>query len=86
MISSVTLPNVALTKPPILGPVCSASCSVARPIRPASGTIAAVEVRKIARSGAPNSRMAIATGTSTSSQSSEGRSFTARRLEAQRTE
>ena len=83
MISSVTLPNVALTRPPIRGPVCSASCSVARPISPASGTIAAADVRKIAISGAPSSRMPIATGTSTSSQSSEGRTFTARSLEAQ---
>ena len=40
MISSVTLPKVALIRPPSRGPVCSASCSVDRPIRPASGRMA----------------------------------------------
>ena len=37
MISSGALPNVALRKPPIPGPVCSAACSVASPISHASG-------------------------------------------------
>ena len=73
--SSVTLPNVALTSPPIRGPVCSASCSVERPIRPASGRIAPAEVRKISRSLPPASSSTMETGTRTSSQSSEGRSF-----------
>ena len=84
MISSVTLPNVALTRPPIRGPVCSASCSVARPISPGERHDRRgrrQEDRQV--SGAPSSRMPIATGTSTSSQSSEGRTFTARSLEAQ---
>ena len=53
MMSSVTLPNVALISPPMRGPVCSASCSVERPISPASGRIAAADVRKIARSAPP---------------------------------
>ena len=75
MTSSVTLPNVAFTSPPILGPVCSASCSVARPISPASGRIAPAEVRKIMSSLPPASSSTIETGTSTSSQSSDGRSL-----------
>ena len=74
MTSSVTLPNVALTSPPIRGPVCRASCSVERPIRPASGRIAPAEVRKIRSSLPPASSSTTETGTSTSSQSSEGRS------------
>ena len=41
MISSGALPNVALRKPPIPGPVCSAACSVASPISHASGISAA---------------------------------------------
>ena len=37
MISSGALPKLALRKPPIPGPVCSAACSVASPISHASG-------------------------------------------------
>ena len=37
MMSSGALPKVALRKPPIPGPVCSAACSVASPISHASG-------------------------------------------------
>ena len=37
MISSGAFPKVALRKPPIPGPVCSAACSVASPISHASG-------------------------------------------------
>ena len=37
MISSGALPNVALRKPPMPGPVCSAVCSVDSPISHASG-------------------------------------------------
>ena len=37
MISSGALPKLALRKPPIPGPVCSAACSVASPISQASG-------------------------------------------------
>ena len=40
MISSGALPNVALRKPPMPGPVCSPACSVASPISQASGTSA----------------------------------------------
>ena len=43
MISSGALPNVALRKPPIPGPVCSAACSVASPISQASGISASAE-------------------------------------------
>ena len=46
MISSVTLPNVALISPPTRGPTCSASCSVERSIWPASGRIAPADVRR----------------------------------------
>ena len=48
MISSGALPNVALRKPPIPGPVCSAACSVASPISHASGISAAAERTKSA--------------------------------------
>ncbi len=37
MISSGAFPKVALRKPPIPGPVCSAACSVASPISQARG-------------------------------------------------
>ena len=40
MISSAAFPNVALSKPPIPGPRCSAIHSVERPIHPASGMMA----------------------------------------------
>ena len=54
MISSGALPNVALRKPPIPGPVCSAACSVASPISHASGMSAAAarsEERSVADVG-----------------------------------
>ena len=71
------MPNVAFTNPPILGPVWSASCSVERPISPASGRIASAEVTNTTSSLPPASSSAIETGTSTSSQSSDGRKRTA---------
>ena len=37
MMSSGALPKVALRKPPMPGPVCSAACSVASPMSHASG-------------------------------------------------
>ncbi len=40
MISSGALPKLAFRKPPIPEPVCSATCSVASPIRNASGVSA----------------------------------------------
>ena len=43
MISSGALPKVALRKPPMPGPVCSAACSVASPISHASGMSASAE-------------------------------------------
>src|SRR3954469_2043265 len=45
MISSAALPNVAFSRPPTAGPERDASCSVPRPIRPASGTSDAAAVR-----------------------------------------
>src|SRR5262249_25563957 len=46
IISSAALPNVALSKPPMPGPVRSARCSVALPIYPARGTMAPAEAAK----------------------------------------
>ena len=40
MINSAAFPKVALRKPPTPAPERDASCSVARPIQPARGTIA----------------------------------------------
>ena len=48
MISSGALPKVALRKPPMPGPVCSAACSVASPISQASGIRAMAESTKSA--------------------------------------
>ena len=49
MISSGALPKVALRKPPIPGPVCSAACSVASPISHASGMSAIAESDELDR-------------------------------------
>ena len=46
MISSAALPNVALRKPPSVGPDRLARCSVADPINPAAGTSEIAAVRK----------------------------------------
>ena len=46
MISSGAFPKLALRKPPIPSPVCSARCSVASPIRNASGMSAAAASTK----------------------------------------
>src|SRR5262245_53789040 len=69
MISSAALPNVALSRPPTPSPSRVASCSVACPIQPASGTIASADAAKIARcrSGASHSSASVI-GTNTSSQ------------------
>jgi len=40
MMSSAALPNVALSRPPMVGPVRAATCSVASPMRLASGSTA----------------------------------------------
>src|SRR5436190_17802082 len=45
MISSAALPNVALRNPPHAGPDRAASCSVPRPMRPASGISDTAAVR-----------------------------------------
>ena len=54
MISSGALPKLALRKPPIPGPVCSAACSVASPITHASGSSASAARRKSAIWPTPN--------------------------------
>ena len=46
-INSVRFPNVALSSPPSCGPTRIASWSVARPISPASGTMASAAVTKV---------------------------------------
>ncbi len=51
MISSGALPKVALRKPPIPGPVCSAACSVASPISQARGMSATAETTNSVVSG-----------------------------------
>ena len=48
MINSAALPKVAFRKPPTPAPERAASCSVARPIHPASGTIAMAATMKSA--------------------------------------
>ena len=54
MISSGALPNDAFTNPPIPGPVCSETLSVASPISHASGTSAAAESTNAAVPLRPN--------------------------------
>ena len=48
MISSVALPKVALSSPPIVSFVCSASCSVASPSSAARGRMATHASEKMA--------------------------------------
>jgi hypothetical protein len=50
MISSAALPNVALRRPPTLGPVWMASSSVASPRKPARGTSPRQQTTNRARS------------------------------------
>ena len=67
MISSGALPKVALTKPPIPGPVCSAVCSVASPISQASGISASADSRNsVVSSTSVKWSSAITTGPSAS--------------------
>ena len=47
MISSVALPNVAFSSPPMPAPTCFDISSVALPMKPAIGTIASAADRKI---------------------------------------
>jgi len=68
--TSAALPNVALSNPPTPDPRRAARLSVARPIKPASGTMATPDAKKTQRSSAPEYRAATASGTATSSQSS----------------
>ena len=56
MINSGALPKLALRKPPIPGPVCSAACSVASPISHASGISAAADRMKSGTSPGWNAR------------------------------
>ncbi len=71
-ISSVMLPSVALRRPPIRGPSLIAICSVERPMRSASGTMARAEVRKTS-TGWPRKSATIEIGMKRSSQSVESR-------------
>ena len=70
MINSAALPNVALSNPPTPEPSVAARFSVARPIKPANGTIAVAEAPKIHKSSAPANRSPSATGKATSNTSS----------------
>ena len=67
MINSVALPNVALSRPPMVGPVFTARFSVASPIMAAMGIIERAAAVKITQSAGctKNSRPAVI-GTNTS--------------------
>ena len=66
-ISSGAFPKLALRKPPMPGPVCSAACSVASPISHASGMREIAASTKSVTSPAPVSwSTAIVTGARTS--------------------
>src|SRR5712671_6497073 len=58
MISSAALPKVALRKPPQTGPERRASCSVPKPINPASGMREMAAVRKTQGDAADEAAMA----------------------------
>jgi hypothetical protein len=77
MMSSGRLPNVALSSPPTAGPVRSATCSVLWTISAASGTMASAATKKTSGAAAPARSKMAATGTSTSSQLTDGGSDTA---------
>ncbi len=62
MISSAALPRLALSRPPICGPVFSASASVASPNSPAMGMIASADAAKMTRSPQCRNSAATATG------------------------
>ena len=72
IISSAALPKVALRNPPMPAPVCAAICSVARPNQPARGIMPAPATTKSndALFQAGTKRIANATGTASTSQSS----------------
>ena len=52
MMSSAALPKVALSRPPMVGPVRCARCSVASPMKPASGSTPRQAVKKTQTAGA----------------------------------
>jgi hypothetical protein len=54
MINSGALPKLALRKPPMPAPVCSATFSVASPITNASGASAPAESKKLGVPVTPN--------------------------------
>jgi len=64
MISSAALPKVALRRPPSLGPVCTATSSVASPRKPASGIRESALTTKISGGRACETASAMLTGTS----------------------
>ena len=51
MINSGRLPKVALRRPPIVAPVCTATCSVPWTMSFANGTIASAAQKKITPAG-----------------------------------
>ena len=65
MISSAALPNVALRKPPSVGPDRRASASVPAPINPAAGISAIADVTNTENEGPPRSSTQL-TGAATS--------------------
>ena len=67
MISSVALPKVALSSPPMVSLVCRASCSVASPSSAASGRMATQARAKMAPWLKPRCSLAAETGTRASS-------------------
>jgi len=80
-ISSVMLPSVAFSRPPRRAPTRVATCSVERPIKPASGMIARAELTNKA-TVRPRKSAAIETGMKTNSQSIEGVNLLVDREEA----
>ena len=77
MINSAAFPKVAFNNPPRPSPTRAASSSVARPIQPATGTMAMAEQIKsaVGLEIAGQKRRAIATGTRGSSQFMDGFMF-----------
>ena len=77
-ISSGAFPKLALRKPPIPGPVCSAACSVASPISHASGMSEhAARMKRVTSPALVNRSIATVTG---ARRSDPQRSFVPTRL------
>ena len=74
MMSSGALPMDAFMSPAKVSFTCSASSSVAKPSRSASGSMASSESTKVAPAGQPMFSLMMARGTKTSSTLNHGRS------------